>query len=143
MTRFEQELRKIFDHGKLFSNVRFAGNCCYGRLTEQIRVKASFQTGSIADQYDRLKITLLNRTEGPIDSVVLRLKDIWGIKPVANNPNFRNGVYPYLWECDGKVDWYAYHPTPADYQKLTEAAGNYLDVFREPVQEPQMGQKMC
>jgi len=25
---------------------------------------------------------------------------------------------------------------------LTEAAGNYLDVFREPVQETQMSQKM-
>ena len=83
-----------------------------------------------------------NRNEGPIDSLVLRLKDIWGVKPVANNPNFRNGVCPYLWDCDGKVEWYAYRPTSEDYQKLTEAAGNYLDVFREPVQETQMGQRM-
>ena len=50
---------------------------------------------------------------------------------------------PHLWDCDGKVEWYAYRPTSEDYQKLTEAAGNYLDVFREPVQETQMGQKMC
>ena len=142
MTKFEQELRKLFDHDKLFSDVRFVGNTCYGRLTDQIRVKVSFQTGIVADRYDRLKITLLNRNEGPIDSLVLRLKDIWGVKPVANNPNFRNGVCPYLWDCDGKVEWYAYRPTSEDYQKLTEAAGNYLDVFREPVQETQMGQRI-
>lgn len=73
MTKFEQELRKLFDHDKLFSDVRFVGNTCYGRLTDQIRVKANFQTGIVANQYDRLKITLLNRNEGPIDSLVLRL----------------------------------------------------------------------
>ena len=70
MTKFEQELRKLFDHDKLFSDVRFVGNTCYGRLTDQIRVKVSFQTGIVADRYDRLKITLLNRNEGPIDSLV-------------------------------------------------------------------------
>ena len=52
MTKFEQELRKLFDHDKLFSDVRFVGNACYGRLTDQIRVKVNFQTGIVANQYD-------------------------------------------------------------------------------------------
>ena len=52
MTKFEQELRKLFDHDKLFSDARFVGNTCYGRLTDQIRVKANFQTGIVANQYD-------------------------------------------------------------------------------------------
>ena len=88
MTKFEQELRKLFDHDKLFSDVRFVGNTCYGRLTDQIRVKVSFQTGIVADRYDRLKITLLNRNEGPIDSLVLRFYDFWGVMAVDYIPYF-------------------------------------------------------
>ena len=143
MTKFEQELRKLFDHDKLFSNTQFVGNVCYGRLTDQIRVKINFQTGMIANQYDRLKITMLNRNEGPIDSLVIRFKDLWGAKPVSN-PNFKEGVYPHLWDYNGKVDWYVYHPTEKDYQKLSEATENYLNVFREPEQQQQqqMGQQM-
>lgn len=31
----------------------------------------------------------------------------------------------------------------ACYGRLSGAVSDYLDVFREPVQEPQMGQEMC
>lgn len=39
MTKFEQELRRMFDHDAVFPNAKFVGNVCYGRLTDQIRVK--------------------------------------------------------------------------------------------------------
>ena len=38
MTKFEQELRRMFDHDAVFLNAKFVGNVCYGRLTDQIRV---------------------------------------------------------------------------------------------------------
>jgi hypothetical protein len=34
----------------------------------------------------------------------------------------------------GELEWYAYQPTPADFEKLTDAVDNYLEVFREPTQ---------
>ncbi len=37
MTFFERELKKLFGTGANFSEPRFVGNCCYGRLTDQIR----------------------------------------------------------------------------------------------------------
>ena len=43
----------------VFEDVKFVGNTCYGRLTDNIRVKINFQTGISADNYDRLKVTLL------------------------------------------------------------------------------------
>lgn len=142
MTFFEQELQKIFRKGMGLSDIRIVGNACYGRLSEDIRMKAYFDTGRVADQYVMLKITMLNRNEGPIDSVALRFSDLWGKKKV-NNPNFRDGIYPHIWKDGGKPEWYVYKPNADDYGQLSRAASDYLDVFREPVQEPQMGQKMC
>lgn len=142
MTFFEQELQKIFGRGMGLSDIRIVGNACYGRLSEGIRMKAYFDTGRVADQYGMLKITMLNRNEGPIDSVALRFSDLWGRKKV-NNPNFHEGIYPYIWKNGGKAEWYVYQPDEADYGQLSRAASDYLDVFREPVQEPQMGQTMC
>ena len=142
MTKFEQELRRMFDHDAVFPHTRFVGNACYGRLTDQIRVKICFQTGRIADQYDRLNVTLLNRNEGVIDNMVLKFQDIWGRKKVSN-PNFREGVFAHLWKDGNAVDWYVYHPTEADYQKLAGAVKTYLEVFQEPAEELNQGQNMC
>lgn len=117
------------------------GNACYGRLTDNIRVKVNFQTGGIADHYDRLKVTLLNRNEGIIDSMVLTFQDVLGIKKTSN-PNFRDGVNPHIWSYGRETKWYVYQPGEADYKKMSEAVNTYLEVFKEPVETMQMGQRM-
>lgn len=98
-------------------------------------MRVQFISTHISDQYDALKLTVLNRTDGPVDTMVLRLKDLLGKKPVPNNPNFHDGVAPHLWDDYGKVEWYAYQPTAADYQTIRQAAGQYLGVFRDRTQE--------
>lgn len=141
MTVFEQELRKLFDHDAVFADTRFAGNICYGRLNEDVRIKARFVTCGYADNYEALKVTLVNRREGEIDSTLLRFRDLWGLKKV-NNPNFRDGISPHLWVYNGKTEWYAYKPNETDRQQLKDAVQTYLAVFQEPVQEQRTGQKM-
>jgi hypothetical protein len=89
-------------------------------------VRAQYVTSGYADHYDALKITVLNRTEGPVDTLTLKLKDVLGSKPVPRNPNFPNGVSPHIWTNDGKSEWYAYQPTQADLKLVSL----YLDVFR-------------
>ena len=142
MTFFEQELKKLFGKSEVLQNPKIVGNACYGRLTDQIRVKIQFKTGMISNQYDRLKVTLLNRNERVIDSMILKFQDVWGMKRTAN-PNFREGVSPHIWADGRDVDWYVYHPGKADYAELSEVVNTYLEVFREPREEMQMGQKMC
>lgn len=142
MTFFEQELRKIFGKDMGLSDIRTVGNACYGRLSEDLRMKANFSTGRVADQYVMLKITVLNRHEGVVDSIALHFSDLWGRKKVEN-PNFREGIYPHIWKNGGDTEWYVYKPDAGDYGQLSRAARDYLDVFREPAQEPQMGQEMC
>ena len=132
---FEQELGRLFGDGKIIDNPTYSGRACFGTLGSDLRVRAQFITTRIADEYDALKLTVLNRTDGPVDTLVLNLKDLLGMKPVPRNPNFPRGVAPHIWSDYGKLEWYAYQPTAADYKTIQQAAEQYLGVFRERSQE--------
>lgn len=132
---FEQELRKLFGDGKIIDDPTYSGRSCFGTLGKDLRVRVRFITSGYADHYDSLKITVLNRTDGPVDTLVLKLKDLLGMKPVPGNPNFRNGVVPHILDDYGKVGWYAFHPMDADYEAIRAAVGQYLDVFRDRSRE--------
>ena len=132
---FEQELRKLFGDGKIIGDPFYAGKSCFGTLGKDLRVRIQFVSTHISGEYDALKLAVLNRTDGPVDTQVLKLEDLLGKKPVPGNPNFRSGVVPYIWNDCGKFEWYAYRPTAADYKKIRQAAGQYLDVFRDRQQE--------
>ena len=138
MTFFEQELKKLFADDTAFMDKRFIGNACYGRLDNNIRIKIRFTTCGVADQYEALKVTLLNRNEGEIDSMMLHFHDLWGIKKTGN-PNFGEGISPHIWGYRDKTEWYVYQPNKDDYQKLADAVRAYVETFQEPIQ----GQQMC
>ena len=143
MTFYEKELRKIVEPN--YPDATYVGRACYVRLNEMNRAKIQFITGGIASHYDVLRLTILNRQEGDVDNLVLRFSDLLG-KKMVSNPNFRDGVMPHIWDDHGKVDWYVYHPTSQDYQKLSGAVNDYLDIFQEQVQtastQPQWSQTM-
>lgn len=128
---FEQELRKLFGGGEVISSPQFSGRNCFGTLGKDLRVRAQFVAMEISRKYDALKLTVLNRTDGPVDTLVLKLKDVLGVKPVPGNPNFRKGVSLHIWDDQGKVAWYACQPTAADYDAIRQAADQYLSVFRD------------
>ena len=132
MTFFEQELRKIV--GDVYPDATFVGRACYVRLSDMNRAKIQFTTCGTADHYEALQMTILNRSDGQIDTLRLRFKDVLGTKAVPNNPNFRNGISPHAWTYNGKTEWYGYHPNSRDYEKLADAVSDYLDVFQEQTQ---------
>ena len=131
MTFFEQELRKIV--GAEYPDATFVGRACYVRLSDMNRAKIQFISTGIASHYDTLRLTVLNRQEGEVDNLLLRFSDLLG-KKMVNNPNFRDGVIPHIWDDYGKVDWYVYNPNSRDYQKLIDAVSDYLEVFQEQSQ---------
>ena len=132
---FEQELWRLFGDGKTFDSPACAGQACLGTLGRDLRVRVQFISTYISGNYDALKLTVLNRTDGPVDTLTLKLKDLLGKKPIPNNPNFLEGVAPHIWDNYGKLEWYAYRPTAADYDTIRQAAKQYLDVFRDRQQE--------
>ena len=144
MTFYEQELRKLFADGTVIGNPKFTGRACLGTLGKDLRARVQFVTSGHADHYDVISVTVLNRTDGVVDKLRFQLKDILGVKQVPGNPNFRSGVLPYIWDDYGKADWYVYHPNSQDYQQLTDAVSDYLEVFQEQSQtaDPQWQQTM-
>ena len=113
MTFYEQELRKIV--GERYPGATYVGRACYVRLSDMNRAKIQFVTGTVANQYNALR---------------LRFSDLLGTK-MTLNPNFRNGVEPHIWDDYGKVSWYVYHPTRQDYEVLSDAVSDYLEVFQD------------
>ena len=85
MTFFEQELRKIV--GDAYPDATFVGRACYVRLSDMNRAKIQFTTCGTADHYEALQMTILNRSDGQVDTLRLRFKDVLGTKAVPNNPN--------------------------------------------------------
>ena len=108
MNFFEQELHKIV--APKYPDATYVGRACYVRLDELNRAKIQFVTGIVANQYHALRVSILNRNEGQVDVLLLNLSDILG-KKQTGNPNFRNGINPYIWDDYGKADWYVYHQT--------------------------------
>jgi len=128
MSYFEQELCRIASACDRIINPVFAGRACYGDLGGDNRVKLQFATMGVMDHYEAIKATVLSRSDGEVDTLVFHFEDVWGRKPVSN-PNFKDGVKPYIWKNNNKYEWYAYYPTDADIRKLAAAVGAYLGVF--------------
>ena len=127
MTFFEQELRKII--GEQYPDATYVGRACYVRLSDNNRAKIQFVTGMVANQYNALQLTILNRNEGQVDVLRLRFTDLLG-KKRTNNPNFCDGVDPHIWDSSDGVHWYVYQPTRQDYEILSDAVADYLEVFQ-------------
>lgn len=133
MNFFEQELRKLVGQSNVLSDPRYIGRACYGRVSDNIRIKLQFITMGYADHYEALKTTLINNNEGEIDTNVIRLNDIWGVKASAN-PNFRDGVSPRIGIYQGEFEWYGFEPSPTDYVILAESVDDYLELFSEDIE---------
>jgi len=127
---FEQELSRLAQMCGGIGKPTFTGRVCYGNLGGDNRIKLQFVTTGYADHYDALKATVLNRTDGVVDTLLIRFSDIWGKKQVIN-PNFPNGLVPHIWTCDGKSEWYVYRPTEADFRQLAGEVSGYIDVFAD------------
>ncbi len=139
MTFYEKELRKIME--PIDIEATYVGRACYIKLGEHTRARLNFITGRISNQYDALLMTVLNPTEGKVDTLALRFEDVIG-KKMVSNPNFRDGVLPHFWDNDGKISWYVYQPTANDYGRITDAVNSYLDVFIEPEMHQAKGMEM-
>lgn len=140
MNYLVEELKKII--GPAHPDAAYAGRACFVSLGPFNRAKVEFTTLGHADHYEALKVTVLNREDGPVDTLTLRFAGILGKKQVSN-PNFRDSIHPHIWMDRGMADWYVYQPTQADYRALRAELSAYLGVFLEgPIQAEEHGQSL-
>ena len=129
MNYFEQELKKVIAQSDVAGGASYVGRACFVSPAPDLRAKLEFVTLGYADHYEALRLTILNRRDGPVDSITIRFSDLFGKKQVTN-PNFSGGIVPYIWTSQGKHDWYVYKPNLGDYRQLAGAVDEYLQVYQ-------------
>ena len=131
LRKFPTEFFGEKDNSCLFiGNRRFQGFLQFLSFMDDDTFNACQTHSGIGIMYNALQMTILNRSEGQVDTLRLRFSDLLGTK-MTSNPNFRNGVEPHIWDDYGKVSWYLYHPTRQDYEALSDAVSGYLEVFQD------------
>ena len=142
-TTFENELRRIFDDMECFEegSMKYVGRAFYGKIDDELRLKAQYISRDISNHYSDLKLEVIKRNEGVVDSNVIRFEELWG-KKHTTNPNFKEGVSPHLWHSEDKLDWYVYHPTTQDMKELRDSVEDYVSVYQDFEQEMDEGMSM-
>ena len=72
MTVYEQELRKLFENSALIDHPQFSGRVCLGELGKDLRVRAELFSAHVTAEYDAIRLTVLNRTEGVVERTLMR-----------------------------------------------------------------------
>lgn len=126
MTLFEKELRNMFETCDFIQEKAYSGKSMLGKLDESLRVKVSFVTTGVADVYNALRIKVINRTEGEIDSELFRFSDIIGTQRSAYN----NKVEPHIWHVDGKDEWYL-PISQNERERIADTVLDYVSMYQE------------
>lgn len=124
MNFFEQEMRKLFGESPVIQEAKFSGKTLIGKVDDELRVKLQFITTGYADHYDSVRMRIINRTEGEVDSQIFKFTDIIG-KPNSGSRSV------YIWDDRGTADWYGYHPTAIDYDKISETINDYISMYQD------------
>lgn len=126
MNFYEKEMRKLFAENELLKDARFCGKTCLARLDDDLRVKLRFVTTGIADQYDAIKLSIINRTDGAVDQQTFLFSDIIGKQR-------RNGgdlIRPHIWEYRDDPCWYI-PITQSDREQIKDAVLGYVAMYQD------------
>ena len=124
MNDFERLLREILDGTNNFWDARYIGRACYVPITEDLRIKAEFQSTLAAAQYNALKLTAISNKNGVIDTLTLHFSDYF---PEANKLKAFDTKKYIRTDC-GKTEWYV-KPKPQELEALAQAADDYATQF--------------
>jgi len=122
MNYFEKQMRVLFGESELFSEAMFCGKMMIGRIDQDVRIKLEFISTHIAKQYNAIKVTVLNRSEGEIDKTIFSFRDIIGAK---------NGCDPYIWDEENCRGWYGFKPTSNEYALISDTIHDYVAMFAD------------
>lgn len=126
MTIFEKELRNMFGSSEQFKERAYSGKSMVAKLDDDLRVKMSFVTLGVSSEYPALRVKVINRTEGEVDSELFVFADIIGNQRTPYN----NAVTPHIWHVDGKDSWYL---PITDHQReaIADTILDYVSMYQD------------
>ena len=123
MTFFEKELHRLFDESERISaDTVFSGKTMITKIGDDLRAKIQFVNLNVLDHFDALKLTIINRHEGTVDSETFKFSDIIGIK---------GEISPHIWQNGARIAWYGYQPTAYDYNLISDAIEDYISMYAD------------
>ena len=124
MNFYEQQLKRMFPELDTQSgDTVFAGKSMLTIIGDNLRAKVEFITGRVAGQYEGLRLSIINKNEGVIDSQSFMFYEIIGMKGSARDRK------PHVWDDHGKADWFGYEPTEAELTKIGSKVEDYIWMY--------------
>lgn len=123
MTFFEKAFHRFFDDAEHISaNAVFTGKTMITPISENLRAKIQFVHTNVVDNYNALRVIIINRNEGTIDNEIFKFKDIIGMK---------GNIEPHIWDDEPNIGWYIYKPTANDYNIISNAIVDYISMYAD------------
>ena len=127
MTNFyERQLKKMFNDLETDGiDTVFAGKAMLTKISDDLRAKVEFVTGRMASQYEGVKLSIINKNEGLIDSQTFMFHEIIGLKGAARDRK------PHIWDDNGKAAWFGYEPTPSEFENIASKVESYIYMYAD------------
>lgn len=135
MTFFECELLALFREDIHLRNIMAMGNCCYGELSPDMRMKSYFVHTDVVGHYSAIRITVFNKNmPGLVDSIDIRFKDVWPERRVRRDTGELSvpciiEPKPYLSREDPEWTDCDRAPDKEDFTELRNMIDKYLGLF--------------
>lgn len=132
--QFEHEMQMFFGESNLLSaETLFSGKTMVSKIGDNLRAKVEFISTHVSSEYDALKLSIINREQGLVDSKIFKFADIIGRK------NDRN---PHIWDSEGNARWHLYRPTAKEFEKIQGVVEGYIEMYADQELTERLGQKM-
>lgn len=132
MNFFEQEMRTMFEDADMLHDAKFCGKAVLAKLDDELRLKLRF-VAQQGNHYSGIEASIINRTDGAVDTQVFRFGDIIGMR----KDYCGNIVHPYIWDYQEKPYWY-FPVSSVEKMQIADTILEYAAMY----QEPNMAQKM-
>lgn len=126
MNFYEKEMRTMFAGSDLIHDAKFCGRTMLGKLDDELRVKLQLISTYIANQYDAVQATIINRTEGVVDKQTFKFVDIIGKQQRGN----LSGISPHIWDDNDRARWYI-PVTASEKAQIAETILDYVGMYQE------------
>ena len=123
---YERQLKRMFsDLDADSTDTVFAGKAMLSKISDDLRAKVEFVTGRMASQYEGLKLSIISKNEGIIDSQTFMFHEIIGLKGASRDRR------PHVWDDNGKAAWFGYEPTSAELETIGAKVEDYISMYAD------------
>ncbi|MBO4999393.1 MAG: hypothetical protein J6C58_01015 [Bacteroidaceae bacterium] len=126
MNFYEKQLKRMFpDFDTQSGDTIFAGKSMLSIISDDLRAKVEFMTGRVAGQYEGLRLSIINKNEGVIDSQSFMFYEIIGMKGPEKDRK------PHVWDDNGQASWFVYEPTDAELESIGSKVEEYVWLYAD------------